>query len=564
MPGRMASPFSRLATAWSAAGPFISETELIMFPSPFKRSKNSKNPKNRPAAKASKRDLRFERLEDRSMLSAIAVTNLNDHGAGSLRQALLTANSSGGADTITFDVAGTINLTSGALPMVMGQVDLDGASAPGFSGTPRVEINFHGFSGLQFVAGASGSTLQSLSLVGAASGGVTLNRANDVTIDGNYIGLALDGTTVVANKGDGITLGFSSGDTLGGTSTADRNVISGNGLNGIDLSGSAGNTIEGNYIGTNAAGTLDRGNTGNGVLVAGISNNNTIGGSVGNLISGNNSNGILINGQSSGNSVAGNTIGLAANGTTALGNSGDGVKVQNATGNTIGSSSSVQYYTAAGISLDVNGVEQPVSGWQGITAGDSAGQYLITGTSDSDGVLYEGTISGTGTTYAVNYPGAYNSSVYGSYNLGSGNLQMVGTYKNPDYSTAAVFANGFVFTGTTADLGNAADYATIDYPGAEYNYVHSTANGLAVGNYDNPAEHGEDGLPFGPGNAFVYDIATKSFTQINLPGAVSVTAYGIGYNGDNSYTIVGGYPNVPTNNFTNQNAADRTSLSGRL
>ena len=96
-----------------------------MFPSPFNRSKNSKN---RPAAKtSSKRGLRFERLEDRSMLSAIAVTNLNDHGAGSLRQALLTANSSSGADTITFDVAGTINLTS-ALPVVTSQVDIDGAA----------------------------------------------------------------------------------------------------------------------------------------------------------------------------------------------------------------------------------------------------------------------------------------------------------------------------------------------------------------------------------------------------------------------------------------------------
>ncbi len=47
-----------------------------------------------------------------------------------------------------------------------------------------------------------------------------------------------------------------------------------------------------------------------------------------------------------------------------------------------------------------------------------------------------------------------------------------------------VKVNGFVFQGTTADLAHSSDYQTIDYPGAEFNYVHSTMGGLAVGNYD--------------------------------------------------------------------------------
>ncbi len=57
---------------------------------------------------------RFERLEERTVLSAYSVTNLNDSGAGSLRQAILDANAALGMDTINFDVAGTISLTSGA------------------------------------------------------------------------------------------------------------------------------------------------------------------------------------------------------------------------------------------------------------------------------------------------------------------------------------------------------------------------------------------------------------------------------------------------------------------
>src|SRR5262249_35367033 len=60
---------------------------------------------------------RLEELEDQSLPSTFTVLNLADSGAGSLRQALLDANASAGADTITFasKVKGTITLTSGEL-----------------------------------------------------------------------------------------------------------------------------------------------------------------------------------------------------------------------------------------------------------------------------------------------------------------------------------------------------------------------------------------------------------------------------------------------------------------
>ena len=91
----------------------------------------------------------IEALEERILLSAFTVSNLNDQGAGSLRQAILNANCNPGADVINFDVAGTITLAS-ALPTVTGNVNIDGTTAPGFAGTPVVEVNFNHFGGLQF------------------------------------------------------------------------------------------------------------------------------------------------------------------------------------------------------------------------------------------------------------------------------------------------------------------------------------------------------------------------------------------------------------------------------
>ena len=194
----------------------------------------------------------------------------------------------------------------------------------------------------------------------------------------------------------------------------------------------------------------------------------------------------------------------------------------------------VSYYNAAN-TTDAN--ELPVSGWQGIREADTSGQYLITGTSGTSGILYLGTISGTGTTYAVNYPGASSTSVYGPNNLGNGQIQLVGTYQTANSS----IVNGFVFQGTVANGTLTGSYSTIDYPGATATYVHSIMGGLAVATTEVPTATGQ---PPGPGPAVIYNVATGEFVaNIAAPGSVSLstTAYGIWYNGGTSYTIVGGF-----------------------
>lgn len=292
----------------------------------------------------------IESLEERILLTAFTVSNLNDHGAGSLRQAILNANLNPGADTINFSVSGTITLAS-ALPVVSGTVNIDGTTAPGFDGMPVVQVNFNNFAGLQFDALADGSALRSLSLVNACGNGVTLVGVQQMQILGNEIGVNTDGMTAAGNRGSGIELLASINNTIGGESVEDRNIISGNGQQGILVSLSADNVITSNYIGTNSSGWAALGNGANGILLTNFSSGNLIGGEAtggndptngvfdippeGNLISGNNADGVLITSHATQNQLSGNFIGTSATGDAALGNGQNGVAIVGANNNSL-------------------------------------------------------------------------------------------------------------------------------------------------------------------------------------------------------------------------------------
>src|SRR5439155_13012598 len=149
----------------------------------------------------------------------------------------------------------------------------------------------------------------------------------------------------------GIQLNNASNNLIGGTTSAARNIISGNTspntARGVWMNnGAAGNMVEGNYIGLNAAGTGSLPNdigvlieVGSGTILG--SHNNTVGGTVagaGNFISGNSGLGILITGSGTSiNLVEGNTIGLNAAATPAALPNGTGVSIASgASNNTIG------------------------------------------------------------------------------------------------------------------------------------------------------------------------------------------------------------------------------------
>ena len=251
---------------------------------------------------------------------SFVVTNTNNHGAGSLRAAIIAANDRGGADTIVFNIPGPgvkVITPLTALPEITESVIIDASTQPGYAGAPLIEIDGDNI-GFQdgLVIAAGNSTVRGLAIGRFASNGIVLRSCNNNVIQGNYIGVDATGNVQRPNGSSGILLSESSNNVIGGTSAAARNVISRNN-DGIAIFGS-GNVVQGNFIGTNAAGTTAFVNN-TGVHVFNTSNN-LIGGNsagAGNLISGN-ATGISVTGPE--NTIQGNLIGTDVTGTKTLGN----------------------------------------------------------------------------------------------------------------------------------------------------------------------------------------------------------------------------------------------------
>jgi IPT/TIG domain/Periplasmic copper-binding protein (NosD)/S-layer homology domain len=266
--------------------------------------------------------------------ATFTVTNADDTGAGSLRQAILDANANAGPDDIVFAIPGSgpyaiTPIT--AFAQIADPVTIDGSTQPGYAGSPIVEIVGSGGGTCLLITGGS-STVRGLVIRGCGTG-LTLAVEGDNVVEGNYIGTDLTGTLDLGNN-TGIFVSSSPSNRIGGGTAAARNLISGNGT-GILSSNSPDTLVQGNFIGTNAAGDTALPNT-TGVSVSN-SDGATIGGAAageGNLISGNSSDGISVSG-SDDVSILGNLIGTDATGTLALGNV-TGIDANSAAGFVIG------------------------------------------------------------------------------------------------------------------------------------------------------------------------------------------------------------------------------------
>src|SRR5262249_19986261 len=151
--------------------------------------------------------------------------------------------------------------------------------------------------------------------------GILLEGNGGDTIQGNYIGTDISGTKALGNGANGVELNGISNVSIGGTTPGARNLISGNVNNGIMIFGST-CLVEGNYIGNDVSGTRALGDF-NGIFME-FASGTEIGGPMagdGNLISANRGSGVFAF-FGANNVIQGNKIGTDASGTIALGNGG--------------------------------------------------------------------------------------------------------------------------------------------------------------------------------------------------------------------------------------------------
>lgn len=272
------------------------------------------------------------------------VTNSNDSGPGSLRQAILDANGSFGNDDIVFSIPGsgvhTIALASG-LPPIAQPVLIDGFTQPGSSfnanptgqglnATLRIEIDGTGAVSepcFQVFAGNDDllvMAIQGLAVNRCPIGAIHVGTGGDgAIIVGNYLGTDPSGTSVPGPQGFGVRIVNTSHVAIGGTFAFERNLISGHTDAGVVTDVAPFMAIRGNLIGTNAAGTAaaTTGLFGHGLQldIAAFAQVGGTDSSARNVISGVGNRAIIVSNADSTISVVGNFIGTDVTGTQVIG-----------------------------------------------------------------------------------------------------------------------------------------------------------------------------------------------------------------------------------------------------
>ena len=225
-----------------------------------------------------------EVMEDRLLLTTFTVSNtLDDTNPGSLRYAITQSNSTPGPNLITFAIPGTgvhtISPTT-TLPPITAPVSIDGYSQTGASRNSNmlsdgdnavlnIVLSGPGVDPHSQAAGleidARDVTVQGLVINKFYLYVIIYNYFNKILIQGNFIGTGAAGKNALGNASYGVDV-HGDNNTIGGTADGARNVIPGNGNNGV-LIGSRNTAVQGNYVGIDATDKNPLFNFGNGVLI---------------------------------------------------------------------------------------------------------------------------------------------------------------------------------------------------------------------------------------------------------------------------------------------------------
>lgn len=280
--------------------------------------------------------------------AAVTVLNTNDAGPGSFRQAILDCNAAFSARParISFAIPGSgerVIAPATPLPRAVVPVEIDGYTQPGavpntlrvgWDGVVLIHLSGNGVGpGLSLLADSN--VVRGLRVTGF-SVGIALEGGRGSVMEGNVIGLRAD-TLPRGNTNCGVLVTNAWQARIGGRLPESRNIISGNGGDGVRVRGllAWGNQVCGNYIGTDPAGSAPRGNL-CGVLFH-EGRTNLLGGIIegeGNLLSGNRIGACLQGGLS--DRVQGNRIGTDPSGGLVLANTNQGLVVANGTNVLVG------------------------------------------------------------------------------------------------------------------------------------------------------------------------------------------------------------------------------------
>jgi hypothetical protein len=500
------------------------------------------------------------------------VTTTADSGPGSLRQAILDANSHLGADAIDFAIDSGVRSIAplSPLPALTDPVIVDGTTQPGYAGTPIIQLDgIHAgpqVDGLTMLAPFS--RVQGLVINRFDGNGIVVAATDDI-VSGNYVGTDVSGTIGLGNDGDGVLV-TGVGAIVGGATPEARNIISGNGKAGIRVLGASAvnNSLVGNWIGLSAEGNAPLGNQENGVVVD-SANATHVGlpqfGPV-NVISGNLGDGVVLRGSSfAPGTVAGNLIGTDPTGTVALGNQGAGVVVDG---------------TSASVGIPLAGADNVISGNLGPGISIATPDTLADLTSVNNnriGTDVNGTFAlgnqGPGIVVklgkaSVGLPGALGGNVT-SGNLGDG-IDL-----GPNASRDCIVSNNHIGTTTdgTAALGNGGAGVVVSAPAAILGSTLPGSGNLISGNAGDGVQllEGADGTSLagnviglnGAGDSAVGNAGSGVLvTASNVIIGLTVTGEGnvISGNGGDGVTLLGTHNARVWNNFIGTDATATTGL----
>ncbi len=472
----------------------------------------------------------------------ILVTTTSDSGPGSLRQAITESNSDAGdIDRIHFAIPGggvhsITPLTS--LPQISQPAIIDGRTQPGFVNTPLIELNGNGLAANGLTITGGNTTVSGLAINRFGGAGISINTAGGNTIAGNFIGTDTSGTAARPNAGAGVQVNTSN-NVIGGTTPAARNIISGNQGTAVSILGAAstGNVVQGNYLGTDVTGTLAIPNLSiqSGVFIQGGSNN-------------------LVGGTAAG---AGNVVsGNANHAITVVGSTASGNIIQ---GNLVGTDPTGQVRVAnTGIAIDIVSAVNTIIGGPGaarnVISGNGTGIQIRTG---ATGNVVQGNLIGTnvnGTGSISNGLGiSLNDNVTG--NTIGGTAAGAGNVISGNTGTAislTINANGNTIAGNRIGT-NAAGTVVLANTSSGIALSNSTSNtigGSVAGAGNVISGNGSGGINVGAG-------ANGTVIEGNLIGTDVTGAVALGNGNSNGITVVSA-----NNRIGGTTAAQRNVISG--